>query len=82
MTHKIWFKGCALTLLTLALAACGSGGDDVAGGGEGGAGGGQDAFFSVVKALVAVNPDTAEPREIDSITVTSPENSEPVNLDS
>ena len=82
MTHKILFKGCALTLLTMALAACGSGGDDVAGGGEGGAGGGQDAFFSVVKALVATSPDTAESREIDSITVTSPENSEPVNLDS
>lgn len=81
MIHRFFFKSCALTLLTMALAACGSGGDDVAGGG-GSTPGVQDTFFSQVKALIATSPDTAEPREIDSIVLTSPENTESENIDS
>lgn len=80
MTYRIFFKGLALTLLTMVLAACGSGGGD--GGGLIGGGGVQDAFIAEVRAVIAASLDTAEPREIDSLTATSPESTEPEALDS
>ncbi len=83
MSDRIFSKGAVLTVLTLAVAACGdSGGGNDGGGVGGGPGPSQDSFFTVVKAVVATSPDDTEPREIDSITATSPESSEPAALDS
>ena len=82
MTHQIFFKAAALLVLTLGIAACGSGGDDHVGQGGNGGGVAQDSFLAAVNALVASSPDDTEPKEIDSITATSPEDSEPSALDS
>ena len=81
MSDRIFFKAVSLSVLTLAVAACGdSGGNDVAAGG--GASPMQDSFIAIVSAVVASSSDNAEPRETDSITATSPEDSEAIALDS
>ena len=80
MSKPIFFKAAALTLLTLGLAACG--GSDNFAGDPGGGGPVRDSFIAAVNGLIATTSDTIEPREIDSITATSPEDSEPVALDS
>ena len=84
MIHQIFFKAVALTALTLAVAACGSSGDDEVGQGPGNGDGtsAQDSFFTAVKALIASSPDDAEPKEVDSFTATTPENSEPTGIPS
>lgn len=81
MSDRIFFKAVALSVLTLAVAGCGdSGGNDVAAGGSSSPM--QDSFIAIVSAVVASSSDNAEPRETDSITATSPENSEAIALDS
>jgi len=80
MSDRIFFKAAALSVLTLALAACGGSNDDNAGAG-GGSGAVQNSFFAIVSAVVALSSDDAEPRETDSITATSPEDSEAQSLD-
>lgn len=84
MRHQIFFKGAAAVALALALGACGDGGTTVGGSGTDGAGGGRtsDSFFAAVNAVIASSSETLEPREIESISVTTPENSEPAALDS
>ena len=85
MRNQLFFKGAAAAALVLALGACGDGGTAVGsgGGGGGGAGGGpSDAFISAVNAVIANTSETLEPREIESISVTTPENTEPAALDS
>ncbi len=37
-----------------------------------------DAYFSVVASLVGSSLDTTEPQALDAVTVTAPENTEPV----
>ena len=82
MRHQLFFKGAAAAALALALGACGDGGTAVGTGGGGGAGGGPpDSFISAVNAVIANTSETLEPREIESISVTSPENTEPAALD-
>ncbi|CDS55004.1 hypothetical protein [Polaromonas sp. CG9_12] len=77
MTHGILFRGGALTLLAIALTACGSsdGSDNdvpqpLA-----------DSFMALVTAVVATSSDEADPRETDSITATSPQDTDPVAVD-
>lgn len=84
MIHQIFFKAVALTVLTLAVAACGDSDNGQVGQGPGNGGGtpAQDSFFTAVSALIASSPDDTEPREVDSITATTPENSEPTGLPS
>ncbi|MDB5777875.1 MAG: hypothetical protein JWP93_240 [Polaromonas sp.] len=98
MSNQLFFKGAAAAALALALAACGDGGTTVGSGGAegaggaggGGAGGGgsgggaraSDSFFAAVNALITGSSETLEPREIESLSVTSPEDAEPAALDS
>ncbi|MEO7954877.1 MAG: hypothetical protein ABIR35_12425, partial [Polaromonas sp.] len=67
MSDHIFSRGVAMTVLTLAVAACGGDGN---GGGLGSGGGSSgpaaDSFFNAVKAVVATSPDDSEPREIES----------------
>ncbi|MYN06542.1 hypothetical protein [Pseudoduganella aquatica] len=73
---------CALAL-TLLLAGCGSGG-----GGDSGSVTTPppapppvamlDAFYSAVLAIIATSPEDKEPVEIDSVAVTTPDNTDPV----
>lgn len=79
MSNLVYFKATALSVLTLAVVACG--GDGVTGLGSGNSGASQDSFFKIVSEIVATSPEDSEPREIDSISATSPENSEPALLD-
>ncbi|NML86427.1 hypothetical protein [Polaromonas sp.] len=86
MGNHIFFKVAALSVLTLAVAACGGDGGDGGGGGDAGFGHGngaatQDSFFKVVSDVVASSRDDSEPRDVDAISVTTPENSEPASLD-
>ncbi|GGC95568.1 hypothetical protein GCM10011396_48690 [Undibacterium terreum] len=37
-----------------------------------------DAFYSAVASLVGSSPDTTEPQSVDTVTVTTPDNTEPV----
>lgn len=86
MRKNILLKGPAAALLVLALASCGGGGG---GGGESvaanntaqandpGQAASNDSFLSRVIALVQSMSETSEPDNIDSITVTTPETSEP-----
>lgn len=80
MNYQIFFKGAAAAALALALGACGDGGTTVGGGG----GGGQapDSFIAAVNAVIDSTSETLEPREIESIGVTSPEDTEPAALNS
>ncbi len=74
-------SGGAALALALALAACGgdSGNNNNAGAGVPP---GQDSFVAAVNALiVSGTSDSTEPREIDTLTATSPEDSEPSALD-
>ena len=89
MSNQPFFKGAAAAALALALAACGDGGTTVGSGGAEGAGGGaggggrsSDSFFSTVNAMISSSSETLEPIEIESISVTSPEDSDPAALDS
>lgn len=77
-------KVCGSVAVMLAVAACGggSGGDSVQGisgnsGTNTGGSGSQDSFFALVLEMVASSPDNVEPKDIDAITVTSPQNAEP-----
>ncbi len=81
MSNRIFFKVAALTVLTLGVAACGGDGGGLGSGG-GGAVPAQDSFFTAVNAVIASGRDDTDPREVDSITATSPEDSEPTSLDS
>ena len=85
MGEHIFFKVAALSVLTLAVAACGGDGGDGGGGdtgfGHGNGGASQDSFFKVVSDVVASSRDDSEPRDVDAISVTTPENSEPASLD-
>jgi len=80
MRHVIFFRGTALTALTLAVAACGNHGDDGPGANNGSAA--PDSFFHAVNAVVAASRDDTEPREVESITANSPDDSHPASLDS
>jgi len=86
MSNQLFFKGAAAAVLALALGACGDGGTTVGSGGSDGTGGGggrtSDSFFAAVNALIASSSETLEPREIESISVTSPEDTGPAALDS
>jgi hypothetical protein len=78
MSNRIFWKGVAGLGLILAIAACGSNSD---GAGSSGVNISQalgDSFFLRVLAVAATSPDDAEPRETDSLTATSPEDSEAV----
>ena len=77
-SHLSLLKACSALALTLAVAACGGGGgsgDSVQGASADGAP--RDSFFALVLAMVATPLDNAEPQEIDAITATFPEGSEP-----
>lgn len=37
-----------------------------------------DAFYSTVASLIGSSPDTTEPQSVDTVTVTTPDNTEPV----
>ena len=78
MNYQIFFKGAAAAALALALGACGDGGTTVGGGG----GQAPDSFIAAVNAVIDSTSETLEPREIESIGVTSPEDTEPAALNS
>lgn len=71
--------------MSAVLAACGGGGDG--GGTAANPGGGSsppmstvDAFFSRVMALIGSSPENTEPVAVDSVTPTTPEDTEPSPL--
>lgn len=76
--NSLVFKVCGSVVVTLVIAACsgGSSSDGVQGTNTGGSAS-QDSFFALVFAMVASSPDNVEPKDIDAITVTSPQNAEP-----
>ena len=82
MNASILFRTTAAALLTLTVAACGGSGSDGGGLSSDNAGPPRDSFFTAVNALVVTSPDTTEPREIESISSTFPEDAEPASLDS
>ena len=84
MSHRIFFRLAGAALISLALAACGgSSGGNVVDSGQGpGPAPAPDSFFVAVNAVIATTSETGEPREIDSITATAPESTEPSALDS
>lgn len=69
-------------LLAVLLSACGGGGNNDGGNNAGNtAGAGPiDAFYALILAQFSTPSDTTEPSAIDSIAVTSPENTEPVAM--
>ena len=84
MNPQLFFKGAAAAALALTLGACGDGGTTVGGGGTGGTGGGgpSGSFIAAVNAVIASTSETLVPREIESIGVTSPEDTDPAALNS
>ena len=78
MNDRNLLKLAALAALTAGLAACGGS----SGGGVVDAGPAPDSFFVAVNAVIATTSEAGEPREIDSIAATSPENTEPSEVGS
>ena len=66
--------------LVLLLSACGGGGGSKGKRGSDEQANGSDSFISRVMSLIGNSSDTAEPIDIKSIEVTSPENTEPALL--
>jgi hypothetical protein len=80
MSNRIFLKGAASLGVVLAIAACSDGG-----GGSSGIDTSQplaDSFVAVVKAVVATSADDSDPRETDSLSATSPEDSDASSIDS
>jgi hypothetical protein len=96
MERRYRLKAALAAGVLLAVAACGGGGSDSgqaaaagssatgAGNGSGAAGNnGQlasDSFFAKVVAVLGLSSDTTEPGAIDSITATTPDNTEPYSI--
>ena len=72
-----WFHGVAAALVVLSLAGCGGGGSS---GGGASAGMADDDFIAQVRALVALDADSPDVLPYDAITITTPEQSEPVEI--
>jgi hypothetical protein len=70
--------------MSVVLAACGGSDGDSASANPGGGNSPPmstvDAFFSRVMALIGSSPDNTEPVAVDSVTPTTPEDSEPSPL--
>ena len=80
MTHRMLLKLAVLGALTAGLAACGgSSNNGVADVVPTPA---PDSFFVAVNAVIATTSETGDPREVDSIVATSPENTEPSGVGS
>ena len=79
---KKWISGVALAALALTLAACGGGGTDrsIGANGSGNASVADDGFIAQVRALIALEGESPDVLPFDSITVTTPEESEPVGI--
>ena len=75
-SHLSFLKACSAVALTLAVAACGGGGGDSVQGASAD-GSPRDSFFALVLAMVETPLDNAEPQEIDAITATFPQGTEP-----
>ncbi|MDY7540000.1 hypothetical protein QN372_18940 [Undibacterium sp. RTI2.1] len=77
--HGLWIAAIALTAT---LTACGGSSSSNNNGGDTGTSPPPvtliDTFTQFVLNLVGTSADTSEPQAIDSVTVTAPENSEPV----
>lgn len=83
MIKNLAFSGCIAAAVTAGiLVGCGGGGGGGGYGAIGNAGAtASDAFFSVVSNLIAGgSTDDALPVPIDSIAVTTPEDTEPVPI--
>lgn len=79
MHAKLWLRPAMLAAaLALGLAGCGGGNDDNNNGSEYSIQ--SDSFLSEVDKVIASTSETSEPREIDTITVTSPETVEAASL--
>ena len=79
MSNRIFLKGAASLGLALAIAACSDGG-----GGGSGIDTSQplaDSFVAVVRAVVATSADDTDSRETDSLTATSPEDTDAAAID-
>ena len=79
MTSKRTLQSVSALLLVLVLGACGGSDSDnnQSGNNPGTSAGASDAFFAKVQSVIASSSETAEPIEIDSIAVTTPETVEP-----
>ena len=83
MKYRIFLKSAACLGLLLTLAGCG--GDSGGGGDSANTGSSQplaDSFMAQVIAVIATSSDDTEPKNTDSITATSPENSEAASVGS
>ena len=79
MHAKLWLRPAVLAAaLALGLAGCGGGGNDDDNGGAYSVQ--NDSFLSEVDKVIASTSETSEPREIDTITVTSPETVDAASL--
>ncbi|MES2830510.1 MAG: hypothetical protein V4695_00785 [Pseudomonadota bacterium] len=76
---KRWISGIAAAGMMLTLAGCG-GGTDRSIGANGNGGIADDGFIAQVRALIALDGDSPDVLPFDSITVTTPEESEPVEI--
>lgn len=65
------------TIVLALLAGCNSGGG---GGGGDNARGNFDSFLSEVNSIIENTSETEEPRDIGSIELTTPENTEPASI--
>lgn len=76
-----WFAGIGAACLLLSLGGCGGGTDHGANaGGAGRIGASDDSFIAQVRALISLEGETPDVLPFDSITVTTPEESEPVEI--
>ncbi|MEO5658492.1 MAG: hypothetical protein ABIQ90_01665 [Polaromonas sp.] len=82
MSNRTFSKGAACVGLILALAACGG---DSGVGGSTSIGTSQplaDSFFLAVLATIATSPDDVDAKDVESIKVTSPEDTDAVPVGS
>ena len=89
LKNQVFIKRCAVAaaILTVTLvgAGCGGGGGSDAGPVSGAATGSiasQDRFLATVSSVVVASPDDDESKETDAITVTTPQDGDPAELDS
>ena len=79
MKTRTFLSAAVLSAVILGLSACSDSGNS---GGDNSTGPVADGFIALVAELIASSPDDVDARETDSVTATSPDDSDSISLGS